>query len=98
MGISKQRDVRESDSSSGTSNHYISSVPELRVVVPRKKTSTTSGVVGQLPSIPPKAIVTPEHREPEYPEDDQEAIKAAARAAAAVELEITFWDHMTCHS
>jgi len=73
---------------------YISSVPELRVVLPRNKTIKNS--VGQIP-IPPKAIVT-EHREPEYPDDDREAIKAAARAAAAVELDMTFWDHMTCHT
>lgn len=34
----------------------------------------------------------------EIPEDDREALMAAARAAAAVELEISFWDHMTCHT
>jgi len=73
---------------------YISSVPELRVVLPKNKTNENS--VAQIP-LPPKAMVT-EHREPEYPDDDREAIKAAARAAAAVELEMTFWDHMTCHT
>ena len=30
--------------------------------------------------------------------DEREAIKAAARAAASVELEMSFWDHLTCNT
>lgn len=30
--------------------------------------------------------------------DEREAIKAAARAAASVELEMSFWDHLTCNN
>jgi hypothetical protein len=33
----------------------------------------------------------------ETTEDDREAIIAAARAAAQIELDITFWDHLTCN-
>lgn len=34
----------------------------------------------------------------ENQEDDRDAVMAAARAAAAVELEVTFWDHLTCNA
>jgi hypothetical protein len=34
----------------------------------------------------------------ENPEGDRNAVMAAARAAAAVELEVTFWDHLTCNA
>lgn len=34
----------------------------------------------------------------ENPEDDRNAVMVAARAAAAVELEVTFWDHLTCNA
>jgi len=30
--------------------------------------------------------------------DDRKVIIAAARAAAVVELEVSFWDHLTCNA
>lgn len=68
---------------------------ELTNTLPQK----SKGAVGQTARDTtyrpqPKAV---EARE-EIPEDDREALMAAARAAAAVELEISFWDHMTCHT
>jgi hypothetical protein len=78
-------------------SNYISSVPELRISLPKK--SMNKNNVAQTLSMTPtsREVIVTETRE-ENPVDDREAIKAAARAAAAVELDMSFWDHMTCHT
>lgn len=89
----RHQQLHTNRSYSGANREYISSVPELRVSVPKKKMVKNSAP----PSQQKTTTVVTETRE-ENPEDDREAIKAAARAAAAVELEATFWDAMTCHT
>lgn len=79
---------------SKANREQISSVPELRVV--QNKVTSKSGNHGDERP-PQKTEIMMETRE-ENPEDDREAIKAAARAAAAIELDATFWDTLTCHT
>ncbi|OEU10794.1 hypothetical protein FRACYDRAFT_220077 [Fragilariopsis cylindrus CCMP1102] len=57
-----------------------------------------NNVVQTLSMIPTAREVTVTEIREENPVDDREAIKAAGRAAAAVELDMSFWDHMTCHT
>lgn len=71
--------------------------PEMTEVMPQKKT------VIAVPPAQGHAVVSPKHSM-DYREDfggeydEREAIKAAARAAAAEELDISFWDHLTCNA
>lgn len=74
---------------------YISSVPELHTAVNPKKYSS----VAAQKSPKDTRMMVMESREEENPADeDREAIKATARAAAAFELEASFWDTLTCHT
>lgn len=76
---------------------YISSVPELRIALP-KKSMNKNNVAQTLFMTPTSRKITMTETRDENPVDDREAIKAAARAAAAVDLDMSFWDHMTCHT
>jgi hypothetical protein len=76
---------------------YISSVPELRIALP-KKSMNKNNVAQTLFMTPTSRKITMAETRDENPVDDREAIKAAARAAAAVDLDMSFWDHMTCHT
>ena len=79
--------------SAQTQDH--SRAPELTNVLPQKTIRTVAQTTqGRTYTHHQKAT---EDRE-EKQADDREAFKAAARAAAAVELNISFWDHMTCRT
>lgn len=71
------------------------SVPELSVSVSKMKADVSTGQMKK----PIKTTVTIETRGDDNPaDDDREAMKAAARAAAAQELNESFWDMLTCHT
>jgi len=75
--------------------HYVSPTPELTRVSPQKAKNTVARTARGRTYMPPQKAT--EARE-EKQTDDREAVKAAARAAAAVELDLSFWDTMTCHT
>ena len=58
---------------------------------PRKAYAQPRGRSG-----PPRGMI--DSREDLGLQDDREAVIAAARAAAAMELESSFWDHLTCRA
>eukprot|EP00535_Pseudo-nitzschia_heimii_P008768 CAMPEP_0197182934 /NCGR_PEP_ID=MMETSP1423-20130617/7065_1 /TAXON_ID=476441 /ORGANISM="Pseudo-nitzschia heimii, Strain UNC1101" /LENGTH=440 /DNA_ID=CAMNT_0042633439 /DNA_START=47 /DNA_END=1369 /DNA_ORIENTATION=+ len=66
--------------------------PEMVGVMPVKKMSVQP-MHGQSPT---DTAVEPIESREESHMDDREAVMAAARAAAAVELDVTFWEHLTC--
>jgi len=66
--------------------------PEMSAVAPTKKMSVQP-MYGQNPAEPE---VEPMESREEGHTDDRDAVMAAARAAAAMELDVTFWEHMTC--
>jgi len=78
-------------------NNFTSSVPELKISSP-KNSMNKNNVVQTLSMTPTAREVTVTESREENPVDNREVIKAAARAAAAVDLDMSFWDHMTCHT
>lgn len=79
----------------------ISSVPELRVAISPKKFGSSSRPSRSTNNNDStgSTMAVMESREEENPaENDRDAIKAAARAAAAYELDASFWDTLTCHT
>lgn len=78
-------------------SNFTSCVPELRISLPNKSMSKNNAVqtLSMIPTV--REVTVTESRE-ENPVDNREVIKAAARAAAAVDLDMSFWDHMTCHT
>lgn len=67
--------------------------PEMSAVMPAAKKVPVQPVQGLNPADP---TVEPIESREECHADDREAIMAAARAAAAVELDISFWETLTC--
>lgn len=89
-----QHEIEQAQSYSAQ-KHYVSTSPELTRVSPQKAKSTVARTSrGRTYMSPQNATEAREEKQT----DDREAFKAAARAAAAVELDISFWDTMTCHT